>query len=104
MRSKVSLTFAIIAAIVLIATPSMAQKIDKARILETTRRECPAQFLQDKQFIDTLLLVGGDLTNFCECLAVRFASQLDDADAGNEPAVTTKFEASRKFCLAVSIK
>jgi hypothetical protein len=94
----------LVAGIILVATPSAAQKIDKAKVLETTRRDCPVQIMQDKKLIDALLIGGGNLTNFCECLAVRFATQLDDADAGNETVITAKFEASRKFCLVASIK
>ena len=83
--------------------PSISQKINKTEMLEATRRNCPSQFMQDKKFIDLLLIGGGNLTNFCECLAVRFATQLDDADYGNESSVMTKWAASQKFCLAVTL-
>jgi hypothetical protein len=94
----------LIAGSILFANPSLAQKIDKTGMLETTRRTCPAQFMLNKQFIDLLLAGGGNLTDFCECMAVRFSAQLDDADYGNEKALTAKWEASGTFCLAVSIK
>jgi hypothetical protein len=94
----------LIACTVLFASSSMAQTIDKTGMLETTRKSCPAQFMQNKQFIDILLISGGNLADFCECMAVRFSAQLDDADYGNEKALTAKWEASSNFCLAVSMK
>jgi hypothetical protein len=89
---------------VFFAHPSMAQVIDKTKMLETTRRTCPNQFMQRKEFIDLLLAGGGNLTDFCECMAVRFSTQLDDADYGNEKALTAKWEVTANFCLAVSLK
>jgi len=59
--------------------------------------------MKNKQFIDLLLMAGGKLANFCECLAVRVATQLDDADYGNAKAVASKWTESQKFCLAVSV-
>ena len=58
-------------------------KIDKADILKITREDCPTQFIKNKQFIDLPLIGGGTLPGFCECFAVRIASQLHDADYGN---------------------
>jgi hypothetical protein len=89
--------------VVLSASPSTAQKFDKAEMLRTVRSSCPAQMMQNKQFIDILLVGGGNLPNFCECLASRFSTQLDDADYGNGKAVTAKWTESQDFCLAVSL-
>jgi hypothetical protein len=89
--------------VVLSTSPCAAQKIDKAEILETVRSDCPAQMMKNKEFIDLLLMSGGTLAKFCECLAVRVAAQLDDADYGNAKAVASKWTESQKFCLAVSI-
>jgi hypothetical protein len=94
----------LLSAVVLFSVPASAQKIDKAKMLEVTRRDCPAQSMQNKSFIDALLIGGGELAKYCECLAVRFASQLDDTDYGNEKTTTAKWVASQKFCLAASIK
>ena|SRR2546423_774921 len=77
--------------------------INKADILKATRDDCPAQFLKNKQFIDMLLMGGGTLPAFCECLAVRIASQLDDADYGDQKAIARKWSDSQNFCLAISI-
>jgi hypothetical protein len=89
--------------VVLSAGPSTAQKIDKAEILQEVRSSCPTRMMQNKQFIDILSVGGGNLPNFCECLAMRFATQLDDADYGNAKIVAAKWTESQKFCLAVSI-
>jgi hypothetical protein len=61
--------------------------------------------MEDKKFIDALLAGGGNLSDFCECFAVRFVTQLNDAVHENDPmaSVSAKSEASKKFCLAVSI-
>lgn len=94
----------LIACTFLFASSSTAQTIDKADMLETTRKTCPAHFMQNKQFIDLLLISGGNLAEFCECMAVRFSAQLDDADYGKESALEAKWKASGDFCLAVSMK
>jgi hypothetical protein len=85
--------------------PCLAQNtISKADLLRMTREHCPTDFLKNKRFIDLLLIRGGTLTSFCDCLVPRFASQVDDADYGNENALARKWADSVKFCLAVSIK
>jgi hypothetical protein len=94
----------LLAAVVLFSVLASAQKIDKQKMLEVTRRDCPLQSMQNKSLIDTLLIGGGELSKYCECLAVRFSSQLDDTDYGNEITTSAKWFASQKFCLAVSIK
>ena len=89
---------------VMLAGPCLAQNaIDKAGILKATREDCPTQLIKDKQFIDLLLIGGGTLPSFCECLSVRFASQLDDADYGNSKILAKKWADSQNFCLAVSL-
>jgi hypothetical protein len=88
----------------LFADPCFAQTINKADMLEMTRQTCSAQFLQDKPFIDLLLIGGGRLPEFCECLAVRFAAQVDDADFANAKAIATKWADSKNICLAISLK
>jgi hypothetical protein len=89
--------------VALSATPSVAQKIDKAGLLKSVRNSCPAQMMENKHFIDILLVGGGNLPNFCECLALRFSAQLDDADYGNGKAMMAKWTESQDFCLAVSL-
>jgi hypothetical protein len=89
---------------VTLAAPCLAQDaINKPDILKTTREDCPTQFIKNKQFIDLLLIGGGSLPGFCECLAVRIASQLDDADYGDAKAIAQKWADSQKFCLAVAL-
>jgi hypothetical protein len=92
------------AAIILASGSATAEKFDESKLLEVTRKDCPSQFMHDKKFIDALLIGGGNISGFCECLAVRFVAQLDDADYGNEASVAAKWGSSAKFCLAVSIK
>lgn len=94
----------LLAATVLLSGSAFAQKIDKREMLEATRRDCPTHSMQNKALIDALLIGGGDLSKYCECVAVRFATQLDDADYGNEKTTTSKWVSSQKFCLAASIK
>ena len=97
----------IVAGTILISGPSIAQKLDRVGVMEAVRQDCPRQFLPDKTLIDALLLGGGSLSKFCECVAARVASQLDDSDHGNINALTaynSKLMASRTFCLAVSSK
>jgi hypothetical protein len=89
--------------VVLSAYPCAAQKIDKAEMLQTVRSTCPVQMMQNRQFIDLLLIGGGNLPDFCECLAVRVTAQLDDADYGNAKTVAAKWKDSQNFCLAVSV-
>jgi hypothetical protein len=84
--------------------PAVAQKIDKTKILEAMRRDCPAQTLPDKNLVDALLIGDGNLAAFCECLAVRFSSQIDDTDSGNETTIDAKLADSKRFCLAISMK
>jgi hypothetical protein len=94
----------LVAGTVTLAGPCLAQNsINKADILNTTREACPTEFMKNKPFIDLLLIGGGTLPGFCECLAVRFASQLDDADYGDAKALATKWADSQNFCLAVSL-
>lgn len=94
----------LVAVTVTLAGPCLAQNtINKADILKTTREDCPTQFMKDKQFIDLLLIGGGTLPGFCECFAVRIASQLDDADYRDAKALATKWADSKNFCLAVSL-
>jgi hypothetical protein len=99
-KSALKLSFLFV---VLSTSPCAAQKIDKADMLQTVRDTCPGQMMQNKQFIDILLMSGGKLPNFCECLALRFSTQLDDTDYGNAKAVAAKWKASQEFCLAASI-
>jgi hypothetical protein len=89
---------------ILLACPAAAQKIDKPKLLELTRRNCPTRTMQNKELVDILLIGGGDLSKFCECFAVRFVTQLDDTDYGNEQAISSKLMSSQNFCLAASIK
>lgn len=94
----------LIAGAAMLVEPCVAQNtINKADILKITREDCPTQFIKNKQFIDLLLIGGGTLPGFCECFAVRVASQLDDADYGDARVVATKWADSQKFCLAVSL-
>ena len=104
MTQKMSLATVLATVIALFACPCLAQKIDKPDMLETTRKTCPSTFLRHKQFIHQLLIGGGNLPDFCECMAVRFASQLDEADHGNKEIVLAKWAESQKFCLAASLK
>ena len=90
--------------VVFFSVSASAQKIDKLKMLEVTRRDCPAQSMRDKSLTDALFLGGGELNKYCECFAVRFSSQLDDTDYGNEKTTIVKLLASQKFCLAASIK
>jgi hypothetical protein len=69
--------------------------------LEAMRKDRPSQNLPDKNLIDALLVGGGNLTDFCECLAVRFTSQVDDGESGNEETLDAKMIASKRFCLAL---
>jgi hypothetical protein len=94
----------LVAGTLMLTEPCWAQNaINKADVLKATREDCPTQFIKDKQFIDLLLIGGGTLPGFCECLAVRIAAQLDDADYGNATAVAKKWADSQNFCLAVSL-
>lgn len=88
----------------LVANSSNAQKLDRVKVLEAMRQDCPAQYLPDKRLIDLLLMDGRKLSDFCECLAVRVASQLDEADFGKAAAIDAKVKASRAFCLVVPMK
>lgn len=89
---------------ILVVSPSAAQKLDRVKVLAAMRQNCPAQYLPDKKLIDLLLMDGRKLSDFCDCLAVRIASQLDEADFGNGAAIEAKEEASRKFCLVAAMK
>src|SRR3954453_15044048 len=83
--------------------PCLAQNtISKADLLRMTREHCPTDFIKNKRFIERLLIGGGTLNSFCDCLAPRFASQVDDADWRNETALERKWADSQRFCLAVS--
>jgi hypothetical protein len=93
-----------IAAIVFLSVSALAQTIDKSKMRDVIRRDCPTVSLNNKQLIDVLLLGGGDLPTFCECLSTRFTAHLDDADYGNEDALGKKYRASQIFCLGMSTK
>jgi hypothetical protein len=90
-------------AVMLIGPSSAQSTINKSELLKTTREDCPTQFVKNKQVIDLLLIGGGTLPEFCECFAVRIASQLDDSDYGDAKAVAEKWGDSQNFCLAVSL-
>jgi hypothetical protein len=93
-----------IGSVTLVAGSAVAQKIDRTNLLEAVRKDCAPQNLPDKKLIDALLVSGGNITDFCECLAVRFTSQVDDEDSGHEETLEAKMIASKRFCLAVSMR
>lgn len=72
--------------------------------MEAVRQDCPGHFLPDRTLIEALLIGGGTLAEFCECVAVSVASHVDDSDYGSLAAYDSKMMTSRKFCLAVSMK
>jgi hypothetical protein len=83
---------------------SAASLVIGSKIQDVIRRTCPTESLKDKQLIDVLVIGGGNLANFCECLATRFAAQVDYAEYGNENALNRKWADSRNLCLVMSIK
>jgi hypothetical protein len=94
----------IIATIVFLSVCASAQTIDRSKLRDATLRNCPTESLKDRRLIDVLVIGGGNLANFCECLATRFAGQVDDADYGNENALNRKWADSRNLYLVTSIK
>jgi hypothetical protein len=94
----------ILVSTILFSTPAAAEKIDKSKLLEVTRRDCPAQMLENKQLSDALLMRGGDIASFCECVAVRFVSQIDYTDSGNEVSTGLKWKGAQAVCLGASKK
>src|SRR5215831_10197232 len=65
------------------------------------RKECPSWMMEDKKFIDALLAGGGNLSDFCECFAVRFVTQLNDAVHENDPmaSVSANLRLPKSFVL-----
>jgi hypothetical protein len=94
----------ILVSTILFSTPAAAEKIDKSKLLEVTRRDCPTQILGNKPLTDALLTRGGDLASFCECVAIRFVSQIDDIDSGNEVSTALKLKGAQAVCLGASKK
>ncbi len=89
----------ILASTILFSTLLAAETIDKYKLLEVTRRDCPTQLLENKQLTDALLTRGGDLASFCECVAIRFVSQIDDVDSGNAVSTALKLKGAQAVCL-----
>ncbi len=88
----------------LLSTPVPAEQIDKSKLLEITKRDCPAQILDNKALVDALHVRGGDLDSFCECAAARFVSQIEDTDSGNPVSTALKWNGAQAFCLGSSKK
>jgi hypothetical protein len=86
----------------LLSTAAAAENIDKAKLFEITKRDCPVQILDNKPVVDALHVRGGNLDSFCECAARRFVSQIEDADSGNPVSTSLKWNGAQAFCLGAS--
>jgi len=86
----------------LLSTAVAAENIDQAKLFEMTRRDCPAQILDNKPLVDALHVAGGNLDSFCECAARRFVSQIEEVDSGNPVSTALKWNGAQAFCLGAS--
>jgi hypothetical protein len=91
--------FCVLANMIVLCIPVGAEQFDKSRLLEVTRRDCPAETRDNKQLLDALHVRGGEVDSFCECAAARFLSQINDADSVNPVSTALKWNGAQAFCL-----